>query len=40
MKLPTQTKTVERKTYNSNAVSTGSNPSFLGSLIPIVASLL
>jgi hypothetical protein len=40
MKLPNQTKAVERKTYNANAVATGSNPSLLGSLIPIVASLL
>jgi hypothetical protein len=28
MKLPNQTKAVERKTYNANAVTTGVNASF------------
>lgn len=28
MKLPTQTKPVERRTYNASAVATGANASF------------
>ncbi len=36
MNLPNQTKAVERKTYNANAVTTGVNASFsFGSLVPI-----
>ncbi|MGH1388069.1 hypothetical protein [Kordia sp.] len=38
MKLPNQTKAVERKTYNANAVSAGANTSILGALLPLVAS--
>lgn len=49
MKLPTQTKPVERKTYNANAVTVGANASFnWGGLLstaaktalPIVAGML
>jgi len=49
MKLPIQSKAVERKTYNANAVSVGANASFnWGALagtvakaaLPIAASLL
>ncbi|MEM6685127.1 MAG: hypothetical protein AAF617_04965 [Bacteroidota bacterium] len=37
MKLPNQTRAVERKTYNANAVTVGANASFLGALVPILA---
>lgn len=41
MKLPNQTKAVDRKTYNANAVTTGVNASFsFGSLLPIAAGAL
>lgn len=33
MKLPKQTRAVERKTYNNNAAAVGANASFFGSLI-------
>lgn len=36
MKLPKQTRAVERRTYNNNAVSIGAHASFnWGSLLPI-----
>ncbi|WP_298512114.1 hypothetical protein [uncultured Kordia sp.] len=37
MKLPVQTKRVEHKTYDANAVTEGVNASFWGSLVPILA---
>lgn len=41
MKLPNQTKAVDRKTYNANAVTTGVNASFsFGSLLPIATAAL
>lgn len=37
MKLPIQTKTVERKTYRSDAVTAGANASFsFASLLPVL----
>lgn len=40
MKLPTQTKPVERKTYNANAVTVGANASFnWGGLLSNVAKV-
>lgn len=33
MKLPNQSKAIERKAYNANAVSVGANASFWGGLL-------
>lgn len=41
MKLPKQTKAVERRTYNNNAVTVGTNASFSwGSLLPLAGGAL
>lgn len=39
MKLPNQTKGVKRKTYDANAVTTGANASFWGSLLSNIAKV-
>ena len=44
MKLPNQTKAVEQRTYNANAVTEGANASFWSALasaaLPIVKKLI
>jgi len=40
MKLPNQTKAIERKTYDANAVTAGANASFsFGSLLPVLKNV-